>query len=71
MAATAPEPAKEPAKQRTAKADKPGVADDAPRAESRQMRTAFSAPASSGGLLAGAQPVVATGTFDSRWPGLR
>jgi murein L,D-transpeptidase YafK len=73
VAATAAEPTKEPAKQRTAKADKPGVADDAPRAETRQMRTAFSAPppASSDGLLAGAQPVVATGTFDSRWPGLR
>jgi murein L,D-transpeptidase YafK len=72
VAATAPEPAKEPAKQRTAKADKPDVADDAPRAEGRQMRTAFSAPpASNSGLLTGAQPVMPTGTFDSRWSGFR
>lgn len=72
VAANAPEPTKEPAKQRTAKAEKPDVADDAPRAESRQMRTAFSAPpAANGGLLTGAQPVMPTGTFDSRWSGFR
>jgi murein L,D-transpeptidase YafK len=73
VAASASEPVKEPAKQRAAKADKPDAADDAPRAETRQMRTAFSAPppASNSGLLTGAQPVMPTGTFDSRWSGFR
>jgi murein L,D-transpeptidase YafK len=43
---------------------------DAPRAP--EMRTAFSAPpASSNGLLVGAQPVVPAGSFDSRFSGLR
>jgi murein L,D-transpeptidase YafK len=37
-----------------------------------EMRTAFSAPPASGnGLLAGAQPVVPVGSFNSRWAGLR
>jgi murein L,D-transpeptidase YafK len=47
---------------------------EAPRAPEREMRTAYSAPpplASSNGLLTGAQPVVPTGSFDSRWSGLR
>ena len=36
----------------------------------REVRTAYSAPpASSGGLLTGAQPVVPAGTFDSRFSG--
>ncbi|MCX7298015.1 MAG: hypothetical protein NTU64_14345, partial [Hyphomicrobiales bacterium] len=64
--------AAQPVKQRSANAaSKPDVTDDAPRAESPpQLRTAFSAPpASTGALLTGAQPVVPTGTFDSRWSG--
>jgi hypothetical protein len=45
---------------------------DAPRSGDQEMRTAFSAPpASNSGLLAGAQPVVPVGSFDSRWSGLR
>jgi len=41
-------------------------------APEREVRTAFSAPpASSNGLLAGAQPVVPVGSFDSRWSGTR
>ena len=45
---------------------------ETPRAPERQMRTALSAPpASNGGLLAGAQPVVPTGSFDNRWSGFR
>jgi murein L,D-transpeptidase YafK len=45
---------------------------EAPRAPEREMRTAFSAPpASSGGLLAGAQPVLPAGSFDNRFSGLR
>lgn len=57
------------------------VADAQPRAKQadkneppreREMRTAYSAPpANSNGLLAGAQPVVPIGSFDSRWSGLR
>ncbi len=43
-----------------------------PRTPEREMRTAFSAPPANGnGLLAGAQPVVPVGSFDSRWSGLR
>jgi murein L,D-transpeptidase YafK len=45
---------------------------DAPRAAEPQLRTAFSAPpANTNGMLLGAQPVVPTGTFDSRWSGFR
>jgi murein L,D-transpeptidase YafK len=41
-------------------------------APAREMRTAEQAPpAGSNGLLAGAQPVVPVGSFDSRWSGLR
>jgi len=37
-----------------------------------EMRTAYSAPpASNGGLLTGAQPVVPAGSFESRWTALR
>jgi murein L,D-transpeptidase YafK len=44
-----------------------------PRTPEGEMRTAYSAapPASSNGLLTGAQPVVPVGTFDSRFSGLR
>lgn len=64
-----PAPAR-PAKPRNAPAD---TADETPAAGTPQLRTAFSAPpsASRNGLLAGAQPVVPVGTFDSRWSGLR
>ncbi len=42
------------------------------KAPEPEMRTAYSAsPASSGGLLTGAQPVVPSGAFDSRWTALR
>jgi len=41
------------------------------RAAEREMRTAYSAPPASNGLLAGAQPVVPVGSFDSRWSGVR
>ena len=44
---------------------------ETPRAPEREMRTAYSAapPASSNGLLTGAQPVVPVGSFDSRFSG--
>ena len=43
-----------------------------PVAPQPQMRTAYSAPApSSIDLMTGAQPVVPTGSFDSRWYGIR
>jgi murein L,D-transpeptidase YafK len=61
VAETAPKPAVKQVQQtETARAGDP------------EMRTAFSAPPASGnGMLAGAQPVVPTGSFDSRWSGLR
>jgi hypothetical protein len=71
VANAAPQPASaRPAKPRVTPTD---TADEAPAANSPQLRTAFSAPppASRSGLLAGAQPVVPVGTFDSRWSGLR
>ena len=58
-AAPAPKPApvQQPAKVET------------PRPE---IRTAYTTPpASNNGLLAGAQPVVPTGSFESRWSGMR
>ena len=64
---------REPApKLRTAPVETANAASDAPAANNRELRTAFSAPpASNNGLLAGAQPVVPGGSFDSRWSGLR
>jgi murein L,D-transpeptidase YafK len=45
---------------------------DSPRAAEPQMRTAYTTPAaSSSAVLSGAQPVVPTGSFDSRWSGFR
>ena len=58
-----------PPKPRIAKAEKNETQGTQPAAE---MRTAYSAPqASNNGLLAGAQPVVPVGSFDSRWSALR
>jgi murein L,D-transpeptidase YafK len=43
-----------------------------PATQSREMRSAYSAPpASRSGLLAGAQPVMPAGTFESRWSAFR
>jgi murein L,D-transpeptidase YafK len=45
---------------------------DAPRGAEPQLRTAYTAPpAGNNGMLTGAQPVVPTGSFDSRWSGFR
>jgi hypothetical protein len=45
---------------------------EAPRGTDPQLRTAYSAPpAGDNGMLTGAQPVVPTGSFDSRWSGFR
>ena len=41
------------------------------RTEAPQIRTAYSAPAPSNGLLAGAQPVVPAGSFENRWAAFR
>jgi hypothetical protein len=41
-----------------------------PKAEGEQQASAFAPPASNGGLINGAQPVVPSGSFDSRWQGL-
>jgi murein L,D-transpeptidase YafK len=38
---------------------------------SREMRTAFSSPPAQSGLLAGAQPVMPAGSFESRWSAFR
>jgi murein L,D-transpeptidase YafK len=46
--------------------------DETSRAGDHETRTAYAAPpASDNGMLAGAQPVVPVGSFDSRWSGLR
>jgi hypothetical protein len=47
----------------------PAARDNLPSAPAQEMRTAYSAapPPPSGGMLTGAQPVVPTGTFASRW----
>jgi hypothetical protein len=41
-----------------------------PKAEGEQQASAFAPPASNGGLISGAQPVIPSGSFDSRWQGL-
>jgi murein L,D-transpeptidase YafK len=49
----------------------PAPSEAAP-SDTQEMRTAYSTPpARTNGLLAGAQPVMPVGTFDSRWSGLR
>ena len=70
-------PKTEPAKTDTAKTEparneaKPQEA-SAPRpAKAQQEANAAAPPANSGGMLNGAQPVVPTGTFNSRWGGLQ
>ena len=50
-----------------AKATAPAESDS----ESSGIRTAYTAPAATNGLLTGAQPVMPTGTFASRWYGSR
>ena len=67
IAANVPEPAPKPRVRQVAKADKPNASPPA-----GEIRTAYSAPQTNGnGLLAGAQPVVPVGSFDSRWAGIR
>jgi len=63
--ATAPAPAPKP---RIAKTETPAKAETQGAGE---LRTAYSAPPSNNGMLAGAQPVVPAGSFDSRWSALR
>jgi hypothetical protein len=42
-----------------------------PPSAAAEIRTAYSAPQTTGsGLLAGAQPVLQAGSFDARWSGL-
>ena len=51
---------------------RPQVADAAkPTAKPQQEANAATPPASNGSVLKGAQPVVPTGSFDSRWGGLQ
>jgi hypothetical protein len=54
----------------TAKPQQPEQAETS-RTPAPDMRTAYAPPANDNGLLAGAQPVVPAGSFDSRWSGLR
>ncbi|MGH6664641.1 MAG: L,D-transpeptidase family protein, partial [Pseudolabrys sp.] len=71
----------QPKPHQTAPAARPkAVANNAPAQRARstdkapepELRTAYSnQPASNGGLLTGAQPVVPAGTFESRWTALR
>jgi hypothetical protein len=42
-----------------------------PKAEGEQQASAVASPASNGGLINGAQPVVPSGSFNSRWQGLQ
>ncbi len=41
------------------------------KAAARPLQSAFSAPATTNGLMTGAQPVVRAGSFDARWSALR
>jgi hypothetical protein len=42
-----------------------------PKAKGEQQADASTPPASNGGLINGAQPMIPSGSFDSRWQGLR
>jgi murein L,D-transpeptidase YafK len=69
--ATAPAPAVKPTAD-AASAPKPTPVQQPAKVEAPEIRTAYTTPpASSNGLLAGAQPVVPTGSFETRWSGMR
>ena len=42
-----------------------------PKAKGEQQADAFTPPASNDGLISGAQPVIPSGSFESRWQGMR
>jgi hypothetical protein len=68
-----PWPAPKPATE-TAPAPKPAAVQQPAKVETPrpELRTAYTTPpASTNGLLAGAQPVVPTGSFETRWSGMR
>jgi murein L,D-transpeptidase YafK len=68
-----PWPAPKPAAE-TAPAQKPAPVQQPAKVETPrpEIRTAYTTPpASNNGLLAGAQPVVPTGSFENRWSGTR
>ena len=71
------EPAPSPAPKPTAEAapaPKPAPVQQPAKVETPrpEIRTAYTTPpASNNGLLAGAQPVVPTGSFETRWSGMR
>jgi len=71
--ASAPGPAPKPTAE-AAPAPKPAPVQQPATAETPrpEIRTAYTTPpASNNGLLAGAQPVVPTGSFETRWSGIR
>ena len=72
VANAAPQPkAQEAAKLKTVANATPPAQPQQASASAPEVRTAFSAPQPTDGLLAGAQPVVATGSFESRWSAFR
>jgi hypothetical protein len=69
--ASVPAPAPKPAAEAVA-APKPAPVQQPAKVETPEIRTAYTTPpASNNGLLAGAQPVVPTGSFETRWSGMR
>jgi murein L,D-transpeptidase YafK len=69
----APSPAPKPTPE-AAPAPKPAAVQQPAKVETPrpELRTAYTTPpASTNGLLAGAQPVVPTGSFETRWSGMR
>jgi murein L,D-transpeptidase YafK len=72
VANAAPQPkAQEAAKLKTVANATPPAQPQQASASAPEVRTAFSAPQPTDGLLAGAQPVVPTGSFESRWSAFR
>jgi hypothetical protein len=70
---SAPGPAPKPTVE-AAPAPKPAPVQQPAKVETPrpEIRTAYTTPpASNNGLLAGAQPVVPTGSFETRWSGMR
>ena len=71
VAANVPAPEPKPRVKQTARIE-PTKSKPQNEPAASEMRTAYSGPQpTTVGLLAGAQPVVPAGTFDSRWAGLR
>jgi murein L,D-transpeptidase YafK len=71
VASAAPQPKPQDKPKTVASAHPAPTSQAAPRKEETEVRTAYSTPQPTNGLLTGAQPVVPAGSFESRWSAFR